>query len=69
MYHIYNERLDREVIKVNKPGVIVSPGYPYHYSSGELLLWDVEFHQSAYIHLIILNISINQKQVFHIYLV
>ena len=62
-YHIYDERLDRESIKVTDPGVIVSPGYPYNYASGELWLWDIEFYQSAYIHLIILNISCNQNQV------
>ena len=53
---------------VNHPAVIVSHGYPFHYLSEELWLWEVFFNSSTYVNAIVFNISFNQNQVSEVYL-
>ena len=54
---------DEVTTLVREPGFIVSPDYPFIYSSGEFWVWDIHFNMSTNIHIIIYNASFNKHQV------
>ena len=69
LYPRVNPRLAEITTVVRQPGIITSPDYPFHYSSGELWCWKIFFNSSVTINLILYNISFNQNQVLSIYIV
>ena len=48
---------------VRVPGIIVNQGFPFHYLSGDLQLWEIFFSESEYVNLVVYNTSFNRNQV------
>ena len=48
---------------VRVPGIIVNQGFPFHYLSGDLQLWEISFSESEYVNLVVYNTSFNRNQV------
>ena len=44
---------------VPQPGIIVSHGYPYHYTAGMMWLWEIAFDDNAFVGLLFSNVSFN----------
>ena len=44
---------------VPKPGIIVSHGYPYHYTPGMMWLWEISFDDNTFVGLLFSNVSFN----------
>lgn len=57
-------------IGINDAAVIVSPGYPFYYPSGQIYKWIVSFGETEYVKLIFTNISLHIDEVciYFIYL-
>ena len=45
--------------RISQPGIIVSHGYPNHYTPGMMWLWEIAFDNNPYVGLLFPNISFN----------